>query len=496
MFPNDNNFEANFSFENESGNVVSDNSFHALILGNWSGDARKDVLDARRPIEIDRDNFDDVIKQCQVSLNLNLANNETETLTINFEKLEDFHPDSLFNCLPIFQELKDIRNRLLNPKTYNSAAQEIISWSNDKIDSGFSSDSQNESQNSGNLLDQILSQSPAKDEKIASQNVHNNELRRLVNDVVRPHLVNVNFDEQEDFIKLIDARTSSLMRQILHHQSFQKLESAWRALDFLVRNVETGSDLKISIFDVSKNEISEHLKTYNNLFDAPFYQTVFGGNSLWTIVAADFSFAPTIEDTAALIRLTKMSASGDSAFISHFDVPVVNFDSDNSKISEQVFDDDNARKLWTTLRVLPESEYLGLLANCLLARVPYGKDSEPLENFDFEEFDDEISHENYLWANPCFYLTLLLAQTFRQFGEDLISNIAGKTFALPPHIYKHENEAVVQYPVDKVYNVNETTKLLNSGLMSFVVYRDSEQIRLSRLQAISLKSAALRGKWE
>jgi len=61
---------------------------------------------------------------------------------------------------------------------------------------------------------------------------------------------------------------------------------------------------------------------------------------------------------------------------------------------------EEAAAAWAALRRLPEARYLGLALPRFLIRLPYGKDTETTELFDFEEIPDAAAHDDYLWANP------------------------------------------------------------------------------------------------
>ncbi len=54
----------------------------------------------------------------------------------------------------------------------------------------------------------------------------------------------------------IDEKLSQQVNQIIHHEEFQKLESAWRGLSYLVNNTETDEMLKIRFMSISKQELS------------------------------------------------------------------------------------------------------------------------------------------------------------------------------------------------------------------------------------------------
>ena len=63
-------------------------------------------------------------------------------------------------------------------------------------------------------------------------------------------------------IAQIDKKMSEQINPIMHHPDFQKLESAWRGLHYLVSNSETDDQLKIRVLNVSKKELHKTLKRY------------------------------------------------------------------------------------------------------------------------------------------------------------------------------------------------------------------------------------------
>ena len=67
--------------------------FRILILGNFGGQARP-----RKPVDIDRDNFDDVMAAMDVRLDLGRG------AALQFRELEDFPPDRIHASLPLFRE--------------------------------------------------------------------------------------------------------------------------------------------------------------------------------------------------------------------------------------------------------------------------------------------------------------------------------------------------------------------------------------------------------
>ncbi len=77
----------------------------------------------------------------------------------------------------------------------------------------------------------------------------------------------------EAIIGAIDKKLSEQINLILHHEDFQKLESAWRGLHHLVSNTETDDKLRIRVMDVSKEELRRTLRRYKGIGwdQSPFF---------------------------------------------------------------------------------------------------------------------------------------------------------------------------------------------------------------------------------
>ena len=66
----------------------------------------------------------------------------------------------------------------------------------------------------------------------------------------------------EAIIAALDAKLTEQINCIIHHPDFQKLESAWRGLHYLVTNTETDEMLKIRVMNISKRELAATLKKF------------------------------------------------------------------------------------------------------------------------------------------------------------------------------------------------------------------------------------------
>jgi type VI secretion system protein ImpC len=493
--------EAEFTFEGERGRQVDEPPFGILVLGDWSAAAEKLPLSQRRPIEIDRDNFDEVMSRLGSRLVLDLATSPSTSLT--FRSLDDFHPDGIFQQQPLFQQLRELRRDLLSPGKFADAATKVRAWFDvDVSNRGPEARPAGDISSTEGLLDSILSGTNAPASSVKSFN--DPELSSFVRDIVRPHLVSIDDNEQAALLAAIDAATSDIMRRVLHDRDFQALEAAWRGLYLLVRRADTASDLKIYILDVSKDELRYELQSVSKLADSRLFDIAVNetvetpGADRWSVFAGNYGFLPNKDDIATLIRVAKIAAAAGAPFISHIRPEVIGIASLSSNRDPADWDlrgESDAGKLWSVLRGIPESVYLGMTIPRFLARVPYGRDTEPLETFQFEEFSREPEHDDYLWSNCCFLAALLLAQSYSEHGWEMDRRFVQDIENLPIHTYESNGESVFQPCGEVLLTEKACERLMEYGIMPLASNKNSDRVRLARFQSISQPVTALRGRW-
>lgn len=506
MFPSDSNLESAFTFERPSNPLADAPPFQILLPGDWSGHAVKKDLSLRRPISIDRDNFDEIVERLNVCLNLDL-NGDGNILSLDFRQLDDFHPDNLYRRVSLFNDLRDLRNRLLNSDSFNSAAREVRDWFNLSDESAAEIENPNSSNyqepiESGNLLDQILSE--PRDTTSQLKKSDNSELGQFISKIVSPFIINIDESEQSKLVVAVDDATSNLMRTILHHPQFQALESAWRGLYFLVRRVETDTDLKIFILDVSQTELTDNLKVVSSLADSLLYWQLItetaetlGGDS-FAVVCGNYSFGANVDDIAALMRIAKISDAAVAPFLSHIRPEIFGAKSfDVSELSAFRFSDQSIEaKLWSTLRALPESESIGLSPMRFLVRLPFGEQTDSVETFSFEEFTGESPHEELLWTNPCFAFALLLAQSYRLYGwEEMGDRLLRDINDLPLFVHQKNGRTITEPCAEVVLTEDLSETIVEKGLLPLISFRESDNVRLMRWQSVSDPLKVLQGSW-
>ena len=63
-----------------------------------------------------------------------------------------------------------------------------------------------------------------------------------------------------------------------------------------------------------------------------------------------------------------------------------------------------------------DSRYVCLTLPHVLMRVPYGKDTKPIDGFNYEEGVSGEDHTKYLWGNAAYALGARITDAFARYG--------------------------------------------------------------------------------
>jgi type VI secretion system protein ImpC len=131
-----------------------------------------------------------------------------------------------------------------------------------------------------------------------------------------------------------------------------------------------------------------------------------------------------------------------------------------------------------------------------LLRLPYGHDTEPLESLAFEEADELLEHEAYLWGNPAFACVYLLAEAFSHSAWHLRPGIVQDIGNLPLHIYRGGGEALAKPCAEAWLTERAVARILDAGLMPLVSMKNQDSVRLARFQSLTHPPTRLAGRWQ
>jgi type VI secretion system protein ImpC len=477
--------------------------FRILVVGDFSGRGsrgeRAVSLADRKPLLLDRDNFEDVLTKLRVEIQVPLAADAAGRVVVRVAELDDFHPDRLFDRLEMFEALRGLRRRLGNPSTFAAAAEEVRSWA--KVPQAAPPHAAPPPSDPTALLEEMLGlpPSPRPDNPVVG------DFNAFLHGIVGPHLVAAPDPRQGQLEAAVDDAVGGTMRALLHHAAFQEIEAAWRALFLLVRRLPTDETLTIHLLDLTRAELVADLTASDDLAKSRLYkllveQTVgTPGGKPWAVVAANYTFAPTLGDAALLQRLALIAQHAGAPFVAGADPRLFGCPSLGTAPDP---DDWTAKPepgvtfVWETLRQFPEAQYLGLAAPRFLLRYPYGSATNPTERFTFEELSDPPGHEEFLWGNPAVAVTLLLGQAFRTSGWPMRPGQLRELDGLPAFSYRDGDEQRLKPCAEAILNERGVEKLLDAGILPLLSVAASDRARVGRFQAFTSPAAALAGRWD
>ena len=484
--------------------------FRVAILGDFSGRANRRISDAktigkRRAVLVDRDNFDEVLSRSGAEIQLVIGDG---SLHLRFSELEDFHPDRIFQHLEAFGKLRDLRGRLQNPSTFQEAAEELGLRSAGSVSEPPRPDtSPAVAPNtvrlaSGSLLDEMIEQTESRVAEDRSRRKPD-EVREFAQRVAAKHLVSMPDARQPEILSVIDRGIGALMRAVLHNREFQALEAIWRATFLLVRELETGPQLKVYVIDISKEELAADLKAATDLRDSGMYRLLVEetvetpGAEPWALIVGNYSFGPGNEDAELLSRMAGVANRARAPFLAEASARLLGCSSLTStphprdwKMPQELAGG------WAELRHRPEAGAIGLALPRFLLRLPYGKKTSPLESFDFEEFPELPVHEDYLWGDPAFAVALLLAQSFSHAGWEMRPGTVTEIDRLPLHVYGKDGEPESKPCAEVLLTEDAAERLLEEGLIPLVSFKNRDLVRVMRFQSIADPARGLAGRWD
>lgn len=498
------------TLEEAKAHLDSDSPFLIALLGDWSGRTNKSDSSELRPLLVDRDSLDEVMRKLDVRLRLSPSGDDGSVITLSFKELGDFHPDRIFERLEIFDALKETRKRLNNPATFAAAARDVSRWAEGAKNAEPSESTKKAPEpfrsniDGSALLDEIIGEA-AVESRPRGTSTAPDDMQRMLQRLVEPHLSPAEDPRQAELVSAVDEATSSLMRSILHHPEFQSLESAWRALDFLVSRLETSSELKIYLYDISREELVTDLLSARDERTSSLYKEFAeqpaapAEDATWAILAGNYTFDQTNEDIELLNRLARIAGKSGAAFLSAASSRLLGCESlaatpdpDDWHLSGN----SGGAAAWQALRLEPQASSVGLALPQFLLRLPYGKDTDPIEQFDFEETTGAHAHDDYLWGNPSFACVYLLAQAFSAAGWDMRAGDFQEIDGLPLHVFEKDGESQAKPCAEVLLSLRAAEAILNKGLMPLLTMKGTDTIRLAMFQSIADPPTPLVGTWE
>lgn len=282
-------------------------------------------------------------------------------------------------------------------------------------------------------------------------------------------------------IAQIDHLVSLQLNEVLHHPQFQKLEASWRGLKYTLDSSETSTMLKIRVMNVSKKELLKDLQRATEFDQSAIFKKVyeeeygvFGGEPFAALIG-DYEFTKHPEDIELLEKMSHVAAGAHAPFLTAAAPELMNMDSYQNlgqpRDISKIFDSTEYAK-WKSFRESEDSRYVGLAMPHILMRLPYGRDTKPVEGFAYEEAVDGTDHSKYLWGNAAYALATRLTNAFAQYGWcAAIRGVEGGGLVegLPAHTFRtDEGDVALKCPTEIAITDRREKELADNGFIPLV----------------------------
>ena len=336
------------------------------------------------------------------------------------------------------------------------------------------------------LLDQLIESAHIKpgDESysIARQGIH-----AFISQLLEPQrsVERVTAATVDDMIAELDRKLCAQVDAILHNDDFQRMESAWRSLKFLVDRTNFRENVKIQLMSVSKSKLQDDFEDAPEITKSGLYKTLytaeygqFGGQPFGAVIA-NYEFGPGSQDIKLLQSVASVSAMGHAPFIAAAGVGFFGVDSfeqlPNLKDLSSIFEGPQFTK-WNGFRESEDARYVGLTLPHFLLRLPYGAETVPVKKFNYKE-NVTTGGRDFLWGNAAFAFATRLTDSFADYRwcANVIGPQGGGTVSdLPIYTYESMGEMQNKIPAEVLISERREFELAEQGFIALTMRKNSD----------------------
>ena len=406
------------------------------IFADLSGDRDKEAttpvvpdMKERKIVDIDRDNFNEVLKQSVPRVLLKDVDNVLPGTTagtklagevVVFESLSDFDPVAVVRKVKALNEVYEQRKALRDAQaraevndTVGAALEAAVAgietagaWSADL----------------GTKMNEVF---PDKDDTFKATlskafEVHVAPVVTGENGKGRGAALSIDFA-----VAAIDKSLSKQLSLVMHAPRFKDMEATWRGLYYLVSRAETGPQMKLRVFNAQLGELRDDLTKavefdQSRLFKL-IYEAEYGtyGGSPYSLLVGGYEFGPSPSDMTFIEQMSGVAAAAHAPFIAAAAPEMFGLSGygDLAKPRElsKVFEGADLAR-WGDFRNSEDSRYVSLVLPRAMLRLPYGEKTLQADGFNFEETvlsDAGLpDNANFLWGNAAYFLAERITNAF------------------------------------------------------------------------------------
>jgi type VI secretion system protein ImpC len=338
----------------------------------------------------------------------------------------------------------------------------------------------------GSLLEEILAETKLKPTD-DGYDVAKRGVQAFIAEMLAPSRKSERIDKAliDAMIVEIDQRLTAQVNVILHNPVFQKLESAWRGMKFVIERVDFRENIKVEMLNVSKEDLLTDFEDSPEVPKSGLYKLVYSneygvfGGKPFGLLCANYEFNAGPQDILLLQKCASVAAMSHAPFISNASPEMFGEQSyltlPNLKDLKSLFEGPQYAR-WHGFRESEDARYVGLCLPRFLLRLPYGEKTVPVKAFNFNE-DVVGNHERYLWGASSSAFATRVADSFAKYrwAPNIIGPQAGGTVEnLPLHQYEAMGEIQTKIPTEVLLTERREYELSEEGFIGLTFRKDAD----------------------
>ncbi len=392
-------------------------------------------------------------------------------MELGFRTLEDFRPEGLVERIAAAGALRDLRARLADSTRFQAAREEARAVLGRVAGEPSPPSATPESARGGDLLmeDLLAGAERQRDER-------KHDWRAQVLAAIAPELAGATVPgqtaEQRAWVDAADAALGGMLAAVLHDPGFQALEAAWLSVRLLVRKLETSEDLTLSVIDARADDVGGISTLLAERED---------GRARWALVVVDALFDATPTSVESLCRLAEAARAGDTVVV--------------AGAAPGAAGDKAGAAAWRALRAEPLAASIALVSPRVLLRLPYGRETDPVDGFAFEELAGGFDRASLLWGNGAVMFACAVGVGFTRDPSDPCGSAEPELDDLPSFVRDGDDERVFQSPAELVVGPDEAVAIAEFGVMPIVCAPHDTSVRLRALFPLAGPGKDFAGSW-
>jgi type VI secretion system protein ImpC len=466
----------------------ADSPLRSLVLASLSGSGAgpDERLVARR---VSAENFDARIADLKARVELNVDGKTPIHEEIFFRALDDFHPDHLLNEVDKLQDLLDLSRRLDNQLTEKQALLESDRLFGPAPAAAASAAALTASappqEDREQLFARLLGQRPGGETHNPAKQKVQSLIREALGPVTDQPPSSSAQQRREDVLDML----AGLLRAVLTQPDLRNLERAWRSVHWLVSRLDD-DQAEVYVADLPKESLRHQLHAHTgNLEASPLYALLSDRTQTakWDLIVADYTFHLDREDLVLLATVGAIAARIEAPLLTHGDLSLCGCRSpaEAERPWDWTIQDSDLSQLWTEVRQHPAAQWLGVATPRFLLRQPFGKYTDPIDSFPFEELPVRPDKERFLWGNPAFACAHGMAAASTTGARQWPLASATHVTDLPVPVYEDGSGQAVQPPLELLLTERSMAAIERGGLIAFAGGMNADYIAASRIGPLS-----------